>query len=169
MQLSTTVLLSSVFSLSLALPSGLSEASSDPDAAPVAIPGRLNVSYTAITYKTLSNLHGPPKASPPFTIKAYNSESPIHLMDINASNDKFFVGNITGSSCPPTIPNCPVGNVTALQVTSTGGAHLVSGTRPPSCHVDTNPTSVRRCPRWPGHLCWATRPAEVQQCTRADP
>ncbi|KAI4152142.1 MAG: hypothetical protein L6R39_001893 [Caloplaca ligustica] len=127
MQLSTTVLLSSVFSLSLALPSGLSEASSDPDAAPVAIPGRLNVSYTAITYKTLSNLHGPPKASPPFTIKAYNSESPIHLMDINASNDKFFVGNITGSSCPPTIPNCPVGNVTALQVTSTGGAHLYAG------------------------------------------
>ncbi|KAI4121352.1 MAG: hypothetical protein LQ338_006415 [Usnochroma carphineum] len=122
MHFSTAALLSSLFSLSLARPSQLPEALDQSDDAPVNQPGRLNITYSAASYRTYSL--GPVQASAPFTIKAYNSESPIHLMDINASYDKFFVGKATNSSCPPTIPNCPVGNVTALQVTNTGEASL---------------------------------------------
>ncbi|KAL8945687.1 MAG: hypothetical protein Q9222_007808, partial [Ikaeria aurantiellina] len=126
MHLSTSLLFSTLFSLSLALPSVLS-----PRQEPR--PGRLNVSYdTQITgFKTFSSgglkagaSSTKPKASGPFTIKAYNSVSPIHMMDINASENKFFVGNKTGSACPPSVQSCPVGNVTALMVNATGGAEL---------------------------------------------
>ncbi|KAL8715224.1 MAG: hypothetical protein Q9220_001182 [cf. Caloplaca sp. 1 TL-2023] len=129
MHFSTLHLVFSLFSFSLALPSPLSSRQE-------ARPGRLNVSYDAspkiIGFQTLSSggmkAGNPPvqaKESGAFTIKAYNSESPIHMMDINASNRKFFVGNMTGSECPPSVQDCPAGNVTALSVNSTGGANLV--------------------------------------------
>ncbi|KAL8696033.1 MAG: hypothetical protein Q9201_007857 [Fulgogasparrea decipioides] len=131
MHFSASLLLSSIFSLSLALPSPQSDG-------PVVPPGRLPVNYN-FGMRTLSSggTKAPSllKASAPFTIKAYNSESPIHLMDINASYNRFWVGNATNSSCPDdrpadAAPNspapCPVGNVTALETTSTGGAHLDS-------------------------------------------
>ncbi|KAL8964585.1 MAG: hypothetical protein Q9197_006876 [Variospora fuerteventurae] len=118
MHFSTTLLLSSVFSFSIALPAGF-----DPtDLGPLPRPGRLNVSYSGITYTQLSGSLG--KSDPisePFTIKAFNSIEPsVHRMDITASNGKFWVGNATGSYCPPTVTDCPVGNVTALQITNDG-------------------------------------------------
>lgn len=140
MHFSTPLLLSSLFSFSLALPADVPEAMSQlksrAEAPQDVKPGRLNVSYDFTAFRTLSSggseksSLSPVKASGYFTIKAYNSESPIHLMDINASNNKFFVGNATGSQCPSTISNCPIGNVTALRVTNTGGARLVSNTYP---------------------------------------
>lgn len=145
MHFSTACLLSTLFSFSLALPSkapaaieGLTPPSKIP---PEARSGRLDVSYqfkTGVSAKQYANGGSddftktplvPLKASGPFTLKAYNSESPIHLFDIVASNNKFFVGNLTRSSCPPNIPDCPVGNVTALEVTGGGGAELVCCTR----------------------------------------
>lgn len=67
------------------------------------------------------------KDSQPFTIKAYNSEFPeIHMKDIVASNTQFFIGKRTRSLCPEEVKDCPVGNVTALQVTKEGNAVLVS-------------------------------------------
>ncbi|KAL8910601.1 MAG: hypothetical protein Q9172_007813 [Xanthocarpia lactea] len=113
-------MLASLFSLSHALPQ-LGEPAQ-------ALPGRLPVSYNQPTYKTYSHKSGgvtaEVKASQPFTIKAYNSVSPIHMMDIVASNRNFFVGNMTGSLCPIEVGDCPVGNVTALQVTRKGEAQL---------------------------------------------
>lgn len=123
MHFSTTLLLSSVFSFSLALPAGF-----DPtDLGPLPKPGRLNISYSRTTYSQLSGSLG--KSGPiskPFTIKAYSSFEPsVHLKDITASNGKFWVGNATGSYCPPTVADCPVGNVTVLQAIE-GGVELVS-------------------------------------------
>ncbi|KAL8979673.1 MAG: hypothetical protein Q9177_006078 [Variospora cf. flavescens] len=117
MHFSTTLLLSSVFSFSLALPAGF-----DPtDLGPLPQPGRLNVSYSRITYSQLSASLGKSGPTKPFTIKAYNSLNPsVHLKDITASNGKFWVGNATGSYCPPTVADCPVGNVTVLQGTEDG-------------------------------------------------
>ncbi len=131
MHFSTSVLLSSLFSLSFTLPSRLSRDLGN--VAPVARPGRLNVTYESeATFSQVSALYGDPMASQPFTIKAYNSESPIHMMNITASYNKFWVGNVTGNRCPPanrvtpwTVQDCPAGNETALEVTSTGEAHLV--------------------------------------------
>ncbi|KAL8644213.1 MAG: hypothetical protein Q9210_007366 [Variospora velana] len=127
MHFSTTLLLSSVFSFSLALPADF-----DPkDLGQLPQPGRLNVSYSGITYSQLSGSLGeyekPDPTSKPFTIKAYNSEHPktVHEMDITASNGKFWVGNATGSYCPRAVTDCPVGNVTALQITKEDGADLV--------------------------------------------
>ncbi|KAI4128066.1 MAG: hypothetical protein LQ341_006716 [Variospora aurantia] len=122
MHFSTTLLLSSVFSFSLALPAGF-----DPtDLGPLPKPGRLNISYSRTTYSQLSGSLG--KSGPiskPFTIKAYSSFEPsVHLKDITASNGKFWVGNATGSYCPPTVADCPVGNVTVLQAIE-GGVELV--------------------------------------------
>ncbi|KAL8903244.1 MAG: hypothetical protein Q9207_004055 [Kuettlingeria erythrocarpa] len=130
MHFSTSVLLSSLFSLSLALPSRLSRDLGN--GAPVARPGRLNVTYESeATFSQVSALYGDPVASQPFTIKAYNSESPIHMMNITASYNRFWVGNVTGNRCPPenkatpwTVMDCPAGNETALEVTGTGEAHL---------------------------------------------
>ncbi|KAL8747140.1 MAG: hypothetical protein Q9184_007645 [Pyrenodesmia sp. 2 TL-2023] len=133
MHFSTSVLLSSVFSLSFALPSGLSRDLGND--APVARPGRLNVTYESkAIFSQVSALYGDPVASQPFTIKAYNSESAIHLMNITASYNKFWVGNVTGNRCPPPAVTkdapwaksneCPAGNETALEVTGTGEAHL---------------------------------------------
>ncbi|KAL8635238.1 MAG: hypothetical protein Q9228_007251 [Teloschistes exilis] len=133
MHFSAAVVLSSIFSLTNALPAPQSGSK-----APA--PGRLNVNYN-FNKATLSSgsqdkaKAGPLsmiKASGPFTIKAYNSESPIHMMDINVSYNRFWVGNATNSTCPedrPTNPPqpCPVGNVTALLTTSTGGAKMDSG------------------------------------------
>lgn len=134
-------MLTTLFSFSLALPrapaaiEGLTPPSEIP---PEKKSGRLKVTYQFTSNaapKQYANGGGddftktplvPLKASGPFTLKAYNSESPIHLFDIVASNDKFFVGNMTRSLCPPGILDCPVGNVTALNVTEKGGAQLVS-------------------------------------------
>ncbi|KAL8729337.1 MAG: hypothetical protein Q9166_004834 [cf. Caloplaca sp. 2 TL-2023] len=117
----STLVLSSLFSLSLALPQF-----EEPMVQPR--PGRLLVSYNKPVFKTYGSKSGgiaaEVKASQPFTIKAYNSESPIHMMDIVASNRKFFVGNKTGSLCPEDIKDCPIGNVTALKVTDEGFALL---------------------------------------------
>lgn len=122
MHFSAPLVLASLFSLSHALPQ-LGEPAQ-------ALPGRLPVSYNQPTYRTYSHKSGgvaaEVKASQPFTIKAYNSVSPIHMMDIVASNRSFFVGNMTGSLCPIEVGDCPVGNVTALQVTRKGEAQLVS-------------------------------------------
>lgn len=135
MHFSTPVVLSSLFSLSLALPQ-----LPKPEGQPT---GRLLVSYyNEPTFRTFgmksgassSGGKGSPvlKESKPFTIKAFNSESPeIHMMDIVASNGKFFIGNMTGSTCPENVQDCPTGNVTALQTTDTGRVYLVSG--PNSC------------------------------------
>ncbi|KAL8823795.1 MAG: hypothetical protein Q9170_008316 [Blastenia crenularia] len=128
MHFSTTFFLTSLFSFSIALPADL------PPAVKGLTPFRLDVSYDWKTFSSFATYSGggkstlsPVKASAPFTIKAYNSESPIHMMDITASYNKFFVGNATGSFCPKAIPNCPRGNVTALEVTNTGGAHMDVG------------------------------------------
>ncbi|KAL9598592.1 MAG: hypothetical protein Q9219_004423 [cf. Caloplaca sp. 3 TL-2023] len=141
MHFSTTLLLSSLFSFSLALPALEPESvkglPSNGDV-PREKNGRFDVSYNFITYKTLSSggsgsgsgksSLSPVGASDFFTIKAYNSIRPIHMMDIVVSNNKWYIGNITtNSSCPQTIPNCPVGNVTALRVTNAGGAQLDAG------------------------------------------
>ncbi|KAL8932283.1 MAG: hypothetical protein Q9211_006409 [Gyalolechia sp. 1 TL-2023] len=48
-------------------------------------------------------------------------------MDINAWGDRFFVGKPTRTFCPSNIRDCPVGNVTVLNVTDTGGANLEAG------------------------------------------
>ncbi|KAI4265750.1 MAG: hypothetical protein L6R38_009204 [Xanthoria sp. 2 TBL-2021] len=123
MHFTTPLVLSSLFSLSLALPQfeGLKEAR----------PGRLMVSYNAQTFKTFGMKAGAGaiaaevKDSQPFTIKAYNSEFPeIHMKDIVASNTQFFIGKKTGCLCPEEVKDCPVGNVTALQVTKEGNAVL---------------------------------------------
>ncbi|KAL8992396.1 MAG: hypothetical protein Q9188_007596 [Gyalolechia gomerana] len=140
MHFSTTCLLSTLFSFSLALPAktpaaivGLTPPSKIP---PEARSGRLDVSYDFNKPREFSkgsddSFSKTPlyeiKASVPFTIKAYNSESPIHLMDITASDNRFYVGKPTRSSCPPNIRHCPVGNVTALEVTDRGGARLDVG------------------------------------------
>ncbi|KAL8687626.1 MAG: hypothetical protein Q9218_006255 [Villophora microphyllina] len=129
MHFSTAVVLSSVFSLSFALPA-------PQPGSQAAKPGRLNVDYS-FAFKTFASGESTGtgakiQASAPFTIKAYNSESPIHMMDINVSYNKFWVGNATNSTCPenrvekPPQP-CPVGNITALITTSTGGAQMDSG------------------------------------------
>lgn len=135
MHFSTPIVLSSLFSLSLALPQ-----LPKPEGQPT---GRLLVSYynepTSRTFGMKSGASssggkGSPvlKESKPFTIKAFNSESPeIHMMDIVASNGKFFIGNMTGSTCPETVQDCPTGNVTALQTTETGRVYLVGS--PCSC------------------------------------
>lgn len=129
MHFSAAVVLSSIFTLTLALPAPQSGSK-----APA--PGRLNVNYNfnkqtlSSGSKASSNGLSMIKASAPFTIKAYNSESPIHMMDINVSYNKFWVGNATNSTCPEDRPGnppqpCPVGNITALLTTSTGGAQMV--------------------------------------------
>lgn len=130
MHFSTPVLLSSLFSLSLALPQ-LPQPKGQPT-------GRLLVSYyNEPTFRTFgmksgassSGGKGSPvlKESKPFTIKAFNSESPqIHMMDIVASYGKFFIGNMTGSTCPENVKDCPTGKVTALQTTREGRVYLVS-------------------------------------------
>ncbi|KAI4251361.1 MAG: hypothetical protein LQ352_004906 [Teloschistes flavicans] len=131
MHFSAAVVLSSIFTLTLALPAPQSGSK-----APA--PGRLNVNYNfnkqtlSSGSKASSNGLSMIKASAPFTIKAYNSESPIHMMDINVSYNKFWVGNATNSTCPEDRPGnppqpCPVGNITALLTTSTGGAQMDSG------------------------------------------
>ncbi|KAI4091436.1 MAG: hypothetical protein LQ344_004128 [Seirophora lacunosa] len=95
-------------------------------------PGRLDVSYSGIIYNQLSSSKGssgtPDPSTKPFTIQAYNSVHPktIHMMDIVASDGRFWVGNKTTSSCPPGVNACPVGNVTALKLTDEGRADLVS-------------------------------------------
>ncbi|KAI4111985.1 MAG: hypothetical protein LQ345_006625 [Seirophora villosa] len=95
-------------------------------------PGRLDVSYSGIIYNQLSSSKSssgtPDPSTKPFTIQAYNSVHPetIHMMDIVASDGRFWVGNKTTSSCPPTVNACPVGNVTALKLTDEGRADLVS-------------------------------------------
>ncbi|KAL8770119.1 MAG: hypothetical protein Q9209_004157 [Squamulea sp. 1 TL-2023] len=146
MQFSTPLFLSTLFTLSLALPQF--EPTVEPN------PGRLLVSYNKITYKTLGStksgeIEAEVKDSQPFTIKAYNSESPIHMLDIVASNRKFFIGNITGSRCPEEVRDCPVGNVTALKVTDEGYAQLdvqVNATQPiyigPRAQLRFNPPGV---------------------------
>ncbi|KAL9032360.1 MAG: hypothetical protein Q9180_006549 [Flavoplaca navasiana] len=121
MHFSTPLVLSSLFSLSIALPQleGLEGSR----------PGRLPVSYGETTFRTYGMKAGKGVAkaedSAPFTIKAFNSEYPdIHMQDIVASNGKFFIGNMTGSVCPRDVRDCPVGNVTALQTTKEGYAYL---------------------------------------------
>ncbi|KAL8780586.1 MAG: hypothetical protein Q9213_006406 [Squamulea squamosa] len=146
MHFSTSLVLSALFALSLALPQF------EPTVQPSS--GRLLVSYEKITYKTYGSLksgeiQAEVKESQPFTIKAYNSESPIHMLDIVASNRKFFIGNVTGSRCPEEVKDCPVGNVTALKVTDEGYAQLdvqVNETQPiyigPRAQLRFNPPGV---------------------------
>lgn len=171
MHFSTSVLLSSLFSLSLALPSGLSRDLGND--APVARPGRLNVSYEseAMHFSQVSALYGDPVASQPFTIKAYNSESAIHMMNITASYNKFWVGNVTGNRCPPPAAikaapwakanDCPAGNETALEVTGTGEAHLVRDRAHRAMEIPADTDSGCRCQRGSGHIPWTTRSAEI--------
>ena len=141
MHFSTPLVLASIFSLSVALP-----APQEP--APVA-PGRLPVSYdfqlNTVTFKEYASGGSgkgsgkgsttPVAASTPFTIKAYNSESPIHMMDITASYNRFWVGNSTNSTCTQLLPGvpspdpCVTGNATALYTTATGKAKLVDNQR----------------------------------------
>ncbi|KAI4219146.1 MAG: hypothetical protein L6R36_008535, partial [Xanthoria steineri] len=153
MHFSTPVVLSSLFSLSLALPQ-----LPKPEGQPT---GRLLVSYyNEPTFRTFgmksgassSGGKGSPvlKESKPFTIKAFNSESPeIHMMDIVASNGKFFIGNMTGSTCPENVQDCPTGNVTALQTTDTGRVYLDVVNKTQAVYVDLfsrlrfNPPAVK--------------------------
>ncbi|KAL8684844.1 MAG: hypothetical protein Q9224_006104 [Gallowayella concinna] len=128
MHFSTPFVLSSMLSLSLALPQ-----LGDPVVQPE--PGRLPISYNEkTTFRTYASKSGgsksggidvEAKASQPFTIKAYNSIRPeIHMMDIVVSKRKFFIGNLTGSLCPKGTMACPTGNVTALKVTENRTAEL---------------------------------------------
>ncbi|KAL8937873.1 MAG: hypothetical protein Q9216_004199 [Gyalolechia sp. 2 TL-2023] len=140
MHFSTTCLFSALFSFSFALPAkgpaAIAGLTPPADIPPEARSGRLDVSYDFSNPRQLSNdgddkFSKEPlydiKASVPFTIKAYNSESPIHLMDITAAGNKFFVGKDLAPLCPPNTRVCP--NVTALKVTDQGGARLDVGVR----------------------------------------
>ncbi|KAL8804380.1 MAG: hypothetical protein Q9182_002575 [Xanthomendoza sp. 2 TL-2023] len=128
MHLSNPLVLSSLISLSLALPQ-LENLVVQPE------PGRLPISYNdGPTFKTYASSSGgsksggidlEAKASQPFTIKAYNSVRPeIHMMDIVVSRRQFFIGNLTRSLCPKGINDCPAGNVTALKVNEDRTAQL---------------------------------------------
>lgn len=125
MHFTTSLLLSSLYALSLALPQ-FGEVVQAP-------PGRLPLSYNKPMFRTYAatkagGIDVTAKDSQPFTIKAYNSLSPeIHEKDIVVSQRKFFIGNLTGSYCPQEVKNCPVGNVTALKVRKDETARLVRG------------------------------------------
>ncbi|KAL8992205.1 MAG: hypothetical protein Q9169_007283 [Polycauliona sp. 2 TL-2023] len=121
MHFSAPLVLSSLFSLSLALPQ--SKELKGPQQ------GRLMVSYNEPTYKTYGMKAGVtlnmPEDTRNFTISAYNSVYPeIHRRDIVASNGKFYIGNLTQTVCPTTVEDCPPGNMTVLRSTAEGNAYL---------------------------------------------
>lgn len=55
------------------------------------------------------------KSSPPFTVVAARCGSPIHFLQMNAANERFWLGGETASFCPSdVVPQCPPGNKTVL-------------------------------------------------------
>lgn len=59
------------------------------------------------------------------TLVASHSTSPIHLQPIAATNETFYIGKNTTSSCPEKeVVACPAGNVTSIIVDGDDGASM---------------------------------------------
>lgn len=96
--------------------------------------------------------------NPPFGVMSARSASPIHLLPMTASGQKFYLGGKTQSYCPlPESKDCPPGTETVF---SPGGYGLVSPLfsfpRISCLHllpVTNGSSPERQCPRRPAGLC----------------
>ena len=67
-----------------------------------------------------------PSPITPFVARAFQSDSPVHLSNMNANDGHFWFGKATSTYCPSnSTPHCPMGTETALMVSSDGSASLV--------------------------------------------
>lgn len=56
-------------------------------------------------------------------LSIHSGDENVHLRPINAASHAFYIGKATSTFCPSTIPNCPAGNLTQIEV-STGSVFM---------------------------------------------